>query len=50
MEVTMGKLNFIVIDCADAIGLGATEVDVVTVDGYSWTNMQDVEGNEFCVS
>ena len=33
------------------VGLGATEVEEITVgEGYTWTNMWDVEGNEFCVS
>lgn len=33
------------------IALGATEVDTQEPGGgYIWTNMRDVEGNEFCVS
>jgi hypothetical protein len=33
------------------IGLGATQEDTVEPgEGYVWTNMLDVEGNEFCVS
>jgi hypothetical protein len=33
------------------VGLGATEVDTLEPGGgYIWTNMLDVEGNEFCVS
>jgi hypothetical protein len=32
------------------VGLGATRAEVIEVGGYSWTNMKDVEGNEFCVS
>ena len=32
------------------IGLGATKTDEHDVGGYAWTNMQDVEGNEFCVT
>ncbi len=33
------------------VGLGATEAGEITVgEGYAWTNMRDVEGNEFCVS
>jgi hypothetical protein len=33
------------------VGLGATEVETMSpVPDYTWTNMKDVEGNEFCVS
>jgi hypothetical protein len=32
------------------VGLGATEVEEIDIEGYAWTNMKDVEGNEFCVS
>lgn len=33
------------------VGLGATEIEEMSpVEGYVWTNMKDVEGNEFCVS
>jgi hypothetical protein len=33
------------------LGLGATEVEEIRPGGdYIWTNMLDVEGNEFCVS
>lgn len=33
------------------VGLGATEVEEMSPGGgYVWTNMRDVEGNEFCVS
>jgi hypothetical protein len=33
------------------VGLGATEEDTLEPGGgYIWTNMLDVEGNEFCVS
>jgi hypothetical protein len=38
-------------EVARLVGLGATEVEEKTVgEGYTWTNMRDVEGNEFCVS
>ncbi len=37
-------------EVARLVGLGATEVEEITVgDGFTWTNMKDVEGNEFCV-
>ena len=33
------------------MALGATEVDTQEPGGgYIWTNMRDVEGNEFCIS
>jgi len=33
------------------VGLGATEIEEMSPGGgYVWTNMMDVEGNEFCVS
>jgi hypothetical protein len=33
------------------IGIGATEAETHSpVGGFVWTNMLDVEGNEFCVS
>lgn len=33
------------------VALGATEVEEMSPGGgYVWTNMKDVEGNEFCVS
>ena len=33
------------------VGLGATETEEMSPGGgYIWTNMKDVEGNEFCVS
>jgi Glyoxalase-like domain len=33
------------------VGLGATEIEEMSPGGgYVWTNMKDVEGNEFCVS
>jgi len=33
------------------VGLGATELEEMSPGGgYVWTNMKDVEGNEFCVS
>jgi hypothetical protein len=33
------------------IGLGAAELDTMRpMPEYTWTNMRDVEGNEFCVS
>jgi hypothetical protein len=38
-------------DVRKFVGLGATEEDTVEPGGgYIWTNMLDVEGNEFCVS
>ena len=37
-------------DVKRLVGLGATEVEEINVEGYVWTNMKDVEGNEFCVS
>jgi predicted enzyme related to lactoylglutathione lyase len=38
-------------EVARLVGLGATEVEEMSpVEGYTWTNMRDVEGNEFCVS
>ena len=33
------------------VALGATEIEEMSPGGgYVWTNMRDVEGNEFCVS
>ena len=33
------------------VALGATEIEEMSpVPDYAWTNMKDVEGNEFCVS
>ena len=33
------------------VALGATEIEEMSPGGgYVWTNMKDVEGNEFCVS
>ena len=33
------------------VALGATEIDEMSPGGgYVWTNMRDVEGNEFCIS
>jgi len=33
------------------VSLGATEIEEMSPGGgYVWTNMKDVEGNEFCVS
>jgi hypothetical protein len=38
-------------EVARLVGLGATEVEEISPGGgYEWTNMLDVEGNEFCVS
>jgi hypothetical protein len=38
-------------EVARLVGLGATEVEEIRPGGdYVWTNMLDVEGNEFCVS
>ena len=37
-------------EVARLVGLGASEVEEINVGGYAWTNMKDVEGNEFCVS
>ena len=38
-------------EVARLVGLGASEVEDITVgEGFTWTNMRDVEGNEFCVS
>ena len=33
------------------VALGATEIEEMSPGGgYVWTNMMDVEGNEFCIS
>ena len=38
-------------EVARLIALGATEVETKSPGGgFVWTNMRDVEGNEFCVS
>src|SRR3989449_11153408 len=38
-------------EVARLVGLGATEVEEITMgEAYTWTNMKDAEGNEFCVS
>ena len=38
-------------EVARLAGLGATEVEDITMgEAYTWTNMKDPEGNEFCVS
>ncbi len=37
-------------EVARLVGLGATELEEIAVGDYAWTNMKDVEGNEFCVS
>jgi hypothetical protein len=38
-------------EVARLVGLGATEVETMQAGtDYAWTNMQDVEGNAFCVS
>lgn len=38
-------------EVARLVGLGAIEVEEISPGGgYVWTNLRDVEGNEFCVS
>lgn len=38
-------------EVARLVALGASEMEEITVgEGFTWTNMRDVEGNEFCVS
>ena len=39
-----------VAEVARLISAGATKVADHTLDGFTWTVMQDPEGNEFCVS
>ncbi len=37
-------------EVARLVSAGATKVEDHTMEGFTWTVMQDPEGNEFCVS
>ena len=37
-------------EVARLVSAGATKVEDHTIEGFTWTVMQDPEGNEFCVA